>query len=30
VVARAVQDRVELDLPPGRVPGPTVVDVGLR
>src|SRR3954470_8956846 len=30
VAARAAQDRVELDLPPGRVPGPTVVDVGLR
>jgi len=30
VTARAAQDRVELDLPPDRVPGPTVVDVGVR
>jgi hypothetical protein len=30
VAARAAQDRVELDLPPGGVPGPTVIDVDLR
>jgi hypothetical protein len=30
VAARAARDRVELDLLPGRVPGPIVVDVGLR
>jgi alpha-L-fucosidase len=30
VTARAAQDRIELDLPPDRVPGPTVVDVHVR
>jgi alpha-L-fucosidase len=30
VVARAAQDRVELDLPPGRALGPILVDVLLR